>query len=109
MFVRLKCSKCDNADCPYARFIVDADSEEGCTREVSEEVSEEFQHYMNEVLPFVRTMKTYAAKANKLDEIYGFLNKIYAAPVGRLLNAQGKALSDREAAKRLNRTLPSRE
>ena len=85
MYVTLRCQKCDNIECPIARAYVPYDSIEGCTRDVSERESQQFHHMIEEVLPFARTQSQFA-------EVADFLAKVYASPLGRKLDASGKAL-----------------
>ena len=78
MYVTLKCSSCDNIECKLGRYVIPDDSEEGCTREVTEEQAELLQHYQEEVLPFIPMYKNRIAAQDKLEEIYQFLSTIYS-------------------------------
>lgn len=96
MFITLKCSTCGNTDCAYARKYIPEGSEEGCTRNVSEELAERFFHHTQEVLPFLAmrprsesTDKAYAAIEENLESIY-------ASSLGRLLDSKGKIDARRE-------------
>lgn len=85
MFITLRCQKCDNVDCPMARAYVPYESNEGCTRDVSEQEGQLFHHMIEEVLPFARTQTQFEA-------VESCLAKVYASPLGRKLDAFGKAL-----------------
>lgn len=50
--VRLYCTLCDIVDCPFRRAYVSVDSEEGCLRELSDDLYTQYYHYTEEVLPF---------------------------------------------------------
>lgn len=86
MYVTLRCQKCDNVECPIARAYIPYDSIEGCTRDVSEQEAQLFHHMVEEVLPFARTQEQFEAVERCLEEVY-------ASPLGRKLDARGKALS----------------
>lgn len=85
MFVTLRCQKCDNIDCPMARAYIPYESNEGCTRDVSEQEAQLFHHMIEEVLPFARTRSQFEA-------VDSCLARVYASPLGRKLDASGKAL-----------------
>ena len=94
MYITLKCATCDNIECKLGRYIIPDDSEEGCTREVTEEQAELLQHYQEEVLPFIPMYKNHLAAQDKLEEIYQFLLTIYSCPLGKLINSKGKIILD---------------
>lgn len=91
MFITLRCQKCDNVDCPIARAYVPYESNEGCTREVSQETYERWQHLMIETLPFLSlrriTNQVYA-------DIDSLENEVYSSKLGRKLDYNGKALPE---------------
>lgn len=104
MYIKLKCSECDNIDCNLGRYLIPDDSEEGCTREVTEEQNERYTHYIQEVLPFIPMYDNHKTAQDKLNEISQFLNSIYSCPLGKLLDAKGKIISDPNiVSKRQNR------
>lgn len=104
MYITLKCTTCDNIDCKLGRYVIPDDSEEGCTREVTEEQAELLQHYQKEVLPFIPMYKNHLAAQDKLEEIYQFLLTIYSCPLGKLINSKGKIILDPKIVdNRLNR------
>lgn len=104
MYITLRCGKCDNAECNLARYFIPEDSQEGCTREVNDEQAENFEHYVQEVLPFVTMYKNHQAAIEKLTEIYSFLESIYTCPIGKLLDSKGKVIEDPNiVSKRQNR------
>lgn len=94
MYITLKCATCDNIECKFGRYVIPDDSEEGCTREVTEEQAELLQYYQEEVLPFIPMYKNHLAAQDKLEEIYQFLSTIYSCPLGKLLDAKGKVIPD---------------
>lgn len=83
MYITLRCKHCDNTDCPIARAYIPEDSLEGCTRRVSEEDSEKFQYYIEEVIPLSHSF-------SRLEEARVFLDRMYHMPFGRKLDAKGK-------------------
>lgn len=93
MYITLLCGECDNADCCVARAYIPEDSQEGCTREVTEEQQERIQYYMNEVLPFVHMGSSPQAAQSQLEEIASFLDTIYLCPLGTRLDSRGKAIA----------------
>lgn len=96
MFVTLRCSECGKAECPYAREYIPEESEEGCTREVSEEVAERFYHDMTEVLPFMAMRGRTDSTDKTYESIEKNLGSIYASPVGRLIGPRGKVDPSKE-------------
>lgn len=94
MFITLRCDRCDNVDCTIGRAYIPCDSKEGCTRQVPDETADQFYHYIEEVMPFVHLYKNRKQSFQKLSEIEGFLEQnIYSAPLGKRLDAKGKAIS----------------
>lgn len=81
VIIELKCRDCDNADCP----IVTQSSElwhkyGGCSRRISEDISIEYFHYMNEIEPFIQQYENEKTKKNMRKKIMNFLfEKIYKA------------------------------
>lgn len=90
MYITLRCATCDNIDCKLGRYFIPENSKEGCTRKVSEQQAALFQHYQEEVLPFIGMYKNHTAAQEKLNEIYKFLLIIYECPIGKLLDYKGK-------------------
>lgn len=52
MFLTLKCKYCEQDQCIYCPIGKIVIKDEGCTRQVSEEIAAQYQHYMQEVIPF---------------------------------------------------------
>ena len=104
MYVTLRCATCDNAECNLGRYLIPDGSQEGCTREVTDEQAEKLQHHEEEVLPFIPMYKNHIAAQQKLEEIYQFLQTIYSCPLGKLLDTKGKIIPDPNiVSKRQNR------
>lgn len=93
MFITLRCTKCGNMDCAYARKYIPEDSREGCTREVSEEMAEKFIHDTQELLPFLRTRHRTESTDRSFLLIEKDFESIYSAPLGRLIDPKGKAIA----------------
>lgn len=96
MFITLKCSMCGKIDCEYARKYIPEDSEEGCTREVSEEMAEKFIHDTQEVLPFLRNRRRTESTDKAFAAIEKNFESIYSASLGRLIDSKGKIDSKKE-------------
>lgn len=96
--ITLRCKDCENTDCslvPCGKWIAE-NSLEGCTRFVSELESVQFNHYINEVVPFLHLNKNKEASARTYNEIIDFLSSIYNKPVGNRLGKSGKILIDKK-------------
>ena len=91
MFITLRCQKCDNVDCPLARAYVPYESNEGCTREVSQETYERWQHLMIETLPFLRLRRITSQVYADIDSLE---NEVYSSKLGRKLDYNGKVLPE---------------
>lgn len=93
VILTLHCRDCECEDCkmhPNGKLLI---NREGCTRRVSEETKDKFFHYMQEVLPFVRTYKNRPRAKEKIDEIEHFLfSEVYSAPLGQKLNKDGRGV-----------------
>lgn len=88
MIVTLRCQKCDKVDCDIARLYVPYDSLEGCTRVVDDELAARFHHAVDEVIPFMSMRRS----EQEREDAERCLDLVYKAPVGRVLDAKGKAL-----------------
>ena len=88
MIVTLRCQKCDKVDCDIARLYVPYDSLEGCTRVVDDELAARFRHAVDEVIPFMSIRRS----EQEREDAERCLDSVYKAPVGRVLDAKGKAL-----------------
>lgn len=90
--IRLKCIDCENILCGLANRYILADSEEGCTRIVDEDVAARYHHYLFEKWPQMLSSNYPREHISKTyGEIIRFLDEeIYAAPVGQKLNRFGK-------------------
>lgn len=91
MFITLRCQKCDNIDCPIARAYVPYESNEGCTREVSQETYERWQHLMIETLPFLSLRRITSQVYADIDSLE---NEVYSSKLGRKLDYNGKVLPE---------------
>lgn len=91
MFITLRCQKCDNIDCPIARAYVPYESNEGCTREVSQETYERWQHLMIETLPFLSLRRITSQVYTDIDSLE---NEVYSSKLGRKLDYNGKVLPE---------------
>lgn len=91
MFITLRCQKCDNIDCPIAKAYVPYESNEGCTREVSQETYERWQHLMIETLPFLSLRRITSQVYADIDSLE---NEVYSSKLGRKLDYNGKALPE---------------
>lgn len=93
MFLTLRCAECGKWPCDRAREYIPEGSLEGCTREVTEEQSEEFSHYLSEVLPFLARRRRTDATDAEFCRIEDLLQHIYSCPFGRKLDAAGRVVS----------------
>lgn len=91
MFITLRCQKCDNVECPIARAYVPYESNEGCTREVSQETYERWQHLMIETLPFLSLRRITSQVYADIDSLE---NEVYSSKLGRKLDYNGKVLPE---------------
>lgn len=90
MFVTLRCKTCGKMNCEYARDYIQEDSEEGCTRQVSEESAEKFIHDTQEVLPFLRNRPRTESTDKTFSAIEENFKVIYSSSLGRLIDSKGK-------------------
>ena len=91
MFITLRCQKCDNVECPIARAYVPYESNEGCTREVSQETYERWQHLMIETLPFLSLRRITSQVYADIDSLE---KEVYSSKLGRKLDYDGKSLPE---------------
>lgn len=91
MFITLRCQKCDNIECPIARAYVPYESNEGCTREVSQETYERWQHLMIETLPFLSLRRITSQVYADIDSLE---KEVYSSKLGRKLDYNGKSLPE---------------
>lgn len=92
-YLTLRCGECENYDCkicPQGTYVPE-DSLRGCTRKVREDDVAKFEHYMVEVLPFMKTYSKEAA-SRTYKEIIDFLFYIYSCPLGQKLGKSGRVL-----------------
>lgn len=89
-YITLRCLYCENSNCSIARKYIPQDSKEGCTRKVTEDISDTYEHYIKEVIPFmyIKTSKEYQKRMYK--EITDFFISIYKCPIGNKLSSNGK-------------------
>lgn len=93
-FITLHCYDCDNAQCsicPCGTYVAE-DNLRGCTRKVSEDDYARYDHYINEVLPFLH-LNTYKASSALYKEIIDFLFYLYQQPLGQQIGRSGRILS----------------
>lgn len=91
MYITLRCRLCGHITCPYARKYIPENSEEGCTRKVTEELAERFIHDTQEVLPFLPLRPRTQATDDAFARIEFDFEQIYQSPLGRLVDSKGKA------------------
>lgn len=93
-FITLHCYDCDNTQCSICPCgtCVDEDNLRGCTRKVSEEDYVKYEHYMNEVLPFLYLNYNKSSAIAVCNEILDYLYYIYQQPLGQRLGRNGHAL-----------------
>lgn len=92
MYVTLRCTSCDNVCCDIARHYVPEGSLEGCTRSLDDSQAQRLYHCMNEVLPFLHLRPRSEATDKQFQETEECLKTAYAAPFGRRIAADGKAI-----------------
>lgn len=63
----------------------------GCTRGVDEDLAAQYEHIKDEVVPFLHIIDKEERKQNIFNELEQVENKIYAAPLGVVLDEKGKA------------------
>lgn len=93
-FITLRCHDCDNIDCdicPCGTY-VDENNLRGCTRKVSEEDYVKYEHYINEVLPFLYLNYNKNSTTVVYNEILDYLYYIYQQPLGQKLGKSGRAV-----------------
>lgn len=83
VYITLKCRECENTTCKLNKQWLHPDSQCGCTREVSEETSAQYQHLMYEVAPFMDIDTTQEYQKRTYNEIIDFLDYIYSCPLGQ--------------------------
>lgn len=62
----------------------------GCTRGVNEDLAAQYGHMKYEVLPFLHMNKNIEYNNEIYNELESIENKIYAAPLGVVLDEKGK-------------------
>ena len=87
-FITLRCYDCENNKCELCPCgtIVHEEDLKGCIRKVSEETYAKYEHYIEEVLPFLKGNKSI------YKEIIDFLFSLYEEPVSQKLNRKGKVI-----------------
>lgn len=93
-FITLHCYDCDNAQCsicPCGTYVAE-DNLRGCTRKVSEDDYARYDHYINEVLPFLHLDKNKESISRTYNEVLEFLYYIYSQPLGQKLGKSGRAI-----------------
>lgn len=91
-FITLRCKDCeaDNCQlCPIGTWVSE-DNKRGCTRKVTQEEKDKFNHYKEEVLPFLHLYKNKETEKKTYIKIIDFLNKIYNKPLGNKIGKSGK-------------------
>lgn len=63
----------------------------GCTRGVDEDLAAQYEHIKEEVIPFLHIMDKNKQELDIYNELEEVENKIYAAPLGTILDEKGKA------------------
>ena len=92
--ITLRCYDCENDNCELCPCgtVVDEDNLRGCTRKVSEDDFARYEHYIEEVAPFLH-LNTYNASSALYKEIIDFLFYLYSQPLGQKLGKNGRATS----------------
>lgn len=86
-YITLRCNYCNQMNCdvyPLGSYIA---GKEGCTRQVSSQDREKWDHYTKEIEPFLLLQKN-----PDFQEVEEFYNYIYLCPLGRKLDKLGKAI-----------------
>lgn len=92
VILKLTCATCDNSDCSKGHTYAPLDSLMGCTRQIPEELYDQYIHYMNEVVPFWHLYKESYVNTS-YNEVYNFLQKIYKEyPIVKLIDKKGKVV-----------------
>lgn len=93
--ITLKCCDCENYNCSICPLgtVIDEDNLRGCTRRVSEEDYAKYEHYIDEVSPFLYITDNKEASSRAYREIIDFLFYIYNKPLGTKIGKNGRALS----------------
>ena len=93
-FITLRCNECENDNCTLCPcgIVVDEENLRGCTRKVSEDDFARYEHYINEVAPFLH-LNTYKASSSLYKEIIDFLFYLYQQPLGQQIGRSGRILS----------------
>lgn len=89
--ITLRCNECENNNCelcPCGTY-VDEENLRGCTRKVSEDDFARYEHYTEEVAPFLHINNNNAYK-----EIIDFLFHLYSQPLGQKLGKSGRAVAN---------------
>lgn len=92
MYITLRCRDCENTQCsicPKGNYIAENDMR-GCTRQVSIEEAARYQHYLQEIAPFMYMATTKEYQNTQYKNIIDFLYYIYTRPIGQKLNKNGK-------------------
>ena len=88
--ITLQCKDCEYIECPIVPNGTYWRGKQGCTRKVLEGVADAYVHYMEEVVPFLRTYSS-AARDKLYNEVIDFLySEIYSSPLGQKLGPDGK-------------------
>lgn len=88
MIMKIKCGECENFDCPIETLMWTA--EEGCSREVPDEIADKYYHYMEEVRPFWKTKNKEAVNREYLEIINFLYDYVYCAPIKNKIDKDGK-------------------
>ena len=94
MYLTLHCNECENTDCelyPTGKYL--GDGLYGCTREVSDEDYDRYEHLMYEVAPFIYVKTTQENRNEKYRMIINFLHHIYSCPIGTKLGKSGQSVT----------------
>jgi hypothetical protein len=93
-YITLRCRDCENESCllcPQGAYISE-NNLMGCTRQVTEEEKIIYNHYTNEVIPFLHLSKNKKSEIELYKEIISFLLSLYSKPIGTKLGKRGKAI-----------------
>lgn len=90
--VKLVCGECENIECPSARKYIPSESREGCIRKLDDDLYIRYEHYINEVLPFMFKKTTREYQSRTYQEIIDMLGEVYASPAVKKTDVRGKVL-----------------
>lgn len=91
--LRLYCSKCENTECLQWKKLgyIYENSKQGCSRKISWDVFNKYEHYINEIIPFWRVIHNQKLISEQYQEIINFFDiDIFSVPIENFYDAKGK-------------------